>query len=304
MKHSPIMSLSSSLVSIIINDGLHDIEHNINQYGVARNIVSTIQLFRTYESFNEEIKVGFIPTDKYDYGFNRSNILFKACSGGHKHVIDYFLSNGYEDFTDGLEGAVVSNNKKLIDFFMTKPVDIHWALFRAIEKNHTDLIKFFMSKCVLTLGILNLLLKAAAIANNIPLIEELITKGAFSWSDGLSGAVENGDPLVIQYFLKKIDHITPEVVVGAIRGGHKDLVIRFSKNHTTAYSQNRFMGCAAMKGNIELVKYFIAKGANDWQIGHQMAVRGGHRKTILFFEQKIKEYEDTINVYEGSMDKN
>jgi len=44
---------------------------------------------------------------------------------------------------------------------------------------------------------------------------------------------------------------------------------------------------AARGGNIDLVDWFISKGANDWNYGMNGAALGGHKELEEWFKQKI-----------------
>ena len=44
---------------------------------------------------------------------------------------------------------------------------------------------------------------------------------------------------------------------------------------------------AAEGGSLDLVKFFIDKGANDWEGGMRNAEEGGHKDLVKFFKQKL-----------------
>ncbi len=43
---------------------------------------------------------------------------------------------------------------------------------------------------------------------------------------------------------------------------------------------------AAIGGHKDLVDFFIAKGANDWNLGMRHAASGGHKDLVDFFVAK------------------
>jgi hypothetical protein len=46
-----------------------------------------------------------------------------AANGGHKDLIDYFISKGADDWNAGLRGAAGGNHKDLVEFFISKGAD-------------------------------------------------------------------------------------------------------------------------------------------------------------------------------------
>jgi len=48
------------------------------------------------------------------------------------------------------------------------------------------------------------------------------------------------------------------------------------------------MSGAAKGGHQDLVKFFISKGANDWNLGMYYAELEGHNDLVKFFEKKLE----------------
>ena len=68
---------------------------------------------------------------------------------------------------------------------------------------------------------------------------------------------------------------------GAAKGGHLDLVKFFIEKG--AKNWNLGMEGAAIGGHMEFVKFFIEKGARDWNSGMYGAAIGGHVELVEFF---------------------
>ena len=71
----------------------------------------------------------------------------------------------------------------------------------------------------------------------------------------------------------------------AAQGGSLDLVKFFINKG--ANDLNTSMFYAALGGSLDLVKFFIDKGANGWNFGMIGAVQGGHKDLVKFFKQKL-----------------
>jgi hypothetical protein len=56
--------------------------------------------------------------------------------------------------------------------------------------------------------------------------------------------------------------------------------------YSNKYTPNKAMEKVAEKGRIDLVDFFIEKGADDWNWGMRGAARGGHKELVDFFIEK------------------
>ena len=56
-------------------------------------------------------------------------------------------------------------------------------------------------------------------------------------------------------------------------------------NHYDKYDQAMYY--ASQGGSLDLVKFFIDKGANHWDYGMYYAELGGHKDLVEFFKQKL-----------------
>jgi len=74
-------------------------------------------------------------------------------------------------------------------------------------------------------------------------------------------------------------------MANAARGGHKDLVKFFISKG--ADNWNKGMYEAARGGHKDLVNFFISKGAKYWHDGVIGATSGGHKELVEFFKQKM-----------------
>lgn len=76
----------------------------------------------------------------------------------------------------------------------------------------------------------------------------------------------------------------------AARKSYNDLIDYIEKNKSFIYNDITFfnMGMcgAATGGNLNIVKFFVNKGANDWNNGMRAAAFGGHLEIAKYFIQK------------------
>ena len=73
--------------------------------------------------------------------------MSEAAEGGHKDLVDFFISKGANYWNWGLLGAAKGGNKDLLDFFISNGAnDWNCGLFGAAKGGHKDLVDFFEKK--------------------------------------------------------------------------------------------------------------------------------------------------------------
>ena len=67
-----------------------------------------------------------------------------AAKGGHKNLVDFFISKGANNWNWGMNYAAEGGHKDLVDFFISKGAN-NWDLGirYATEGGHKDLVDFF-----------------------------------------------------------------------------------------------------------------------------------------------------------------
>ena len=81
------------------------------------------------------------------------------------------------------------------------------------------------------------------------------------------------------------EDIYDEAMYYAAEGGSLDLVKFFIDKGANNWDFGMYG--AAQGGSLDLVKFFIDKGTKDWNGGMYYAVRGGHKDLVDFFKQKL-----------------
>lgn len=210
--------LPSTLTSVFINDGLSDIKNNKNSLGVARNLLSTIISYRTYECWRTTIDAGYIPDIK---GFDIDYAMYVAAKRNNKQHLDYYISLlwrelrcpfemfqhqnnvlliDYWDRNSILRGAARGGHKELIDFaLMYKASNYTEAMFEAIHGEHNDIVKFFIEKGADLDEGMGLSIKL----NNRSLIDLFIEKGASHWNYYTVYAIVNKNEDLVEFFKSK-----------------------------------------------------------------------------------------------------
>lgn len=209
----------ATLTSIFINDGLSDIETNKNSLGVARNLMSIILSYRTYECWRTTIDAGYLPDIKGYYDIDYA--LYVAAKRNNKQHIDCHISllyqrsrwpfdmfkhpnnvllTSYWPTRSILRGAARGGHRELIDFaIMYGANDYTAAMFEAIHGGHNEIVKFFIEKGVDLDEGMGLSIKL----NNRLLIDLFIEKGASHWNYYTVYAIENQNEELTEFFKSK-----------------------------------------------------------------------------------------------------
>ena len=123
------------------------------------------------------------------------------------------------------------------------------------------------------------------------MIELLISLGANDWNFGLMGAAEGGNIYLVKFFIAKgADDFDGGVFIaahGSRRVSNKTKYYNIIKLlWSKGADKNNGLGSAASSNNMDLVHFFIAKGARDWNRGMFGAVQSGNIDIVRFFIEK------------------
>ena len=127
--------------------------------------------------------------------------MLNAAEAGDKDLVDFFISKGADDWDSGMESAAEGGHKDLVDFFISKGANWwDWGMNGAARGGHKDLVDFFISK-------------------------------ASDWGDSTYYAALEGHKDIIELFISKgiNEHEWDMGKLGAIKGGHEDLIDLFQK---------------------------------------------------------------------------
>ena len=125
--------------------------------------------------------------------------LYHAARGGHKDLVEIFISEGADNWNYGLHRAAQGGHKDLVEFFIEKGADDwNYGLHGAAKGGHKDLGEYLKVTC-------GEKLKELAKTNSTPtVVEFFIDKGADDWDYGIQCATQRGHKDLIEYFQKKL----------------------------------------------------------------------------------------------------
>ena len=184
---------------------------------------------KTWKQFFLQI-LKYWDDSKKDKVFYINRAMADAAKGGHKDVIDFFISKGADKWDWGLQEAASGGHKDLINFFISKgSKDWYSGIEGAAEGGHKDLIDFFISKG---------------------------SKGPNLWNRGMEGAARGGHKDLVDFFISKGAYDWQRGLTAAARGGHKDLVDFFiSNNYVDLEDLQQARRYAEDGDHYELIKY-------------------------------------------------
>ena len=182
----------------------------------------------------------------------------------------YFLRM-FEKYTDqkALKEAAKLGFVDIIQLY--NKVYPEFGLMGAIKGQHMDLIKYFTGRY-----------------RPVPDPFKTGDPKTFLWARVMKAAAKTGNREIINFFLDKGIRAWKMAMEGAAESNHPELVYFFT-DMLDNESENEWMPndwglrAAAKGGNKELIKFFIDRGANRWNMGLQGAVAGNHRELIDYF---------------------
>ena len=102
--------------------------------------------------------------------------LCEVAKGGHKHLVDFFISKGANDWNWGMQGAAQGGHRDLVELFVAKGAS-NWneGMRSAAFGGHKDLVEFFVAKGA---NHWNWSMQGAAFGGHKDLVDFFISKGA------------------------------------------------------------------------------------------------------------------------------
>lgn len=110
----------------------------------------------------------------------------------------------------------------------------------------------------------------------------MISKGIDNWNGCLSTACQkNNKEMLILALMNGADDWNYTGFLGACKGGHLEMVQLIMKNkNVNEDTLNEGLEYACKKGYVNLVKFLITIGANNYNHGLISACIGGHKEII------------------------
>lgn len=160
--------------------------------------------------------------------------------------------------------------------------------------NSLEIVKFLIQK-----GATNFdeALVSATHSNKTDIIEFLIQKGATDFNGALKRACRNGNNQLIEFFIKKgADNWDNALIHSIYSKNYKNIYYFLDKMTSTYLNQlgkrnikkiyNNCLRASSRIGDLNLIKIFIDKGADNWSAGLIKAIEGNHYILVDFFISK------------------
>lgn len=283
-----------SITEKFILQGTHDIKNNINQNGIARNILNQIIQFRTYPNIYEEIEAGFFP-NRANYTLEKA--VFHAAKGGYLDLIKQFISihNAYS-WDNNIN---CDSNYRRYKFSREHS--------KTPEECQCGNSRFFH------LVFIEAILAGAVIGNHIHIIEyideltykcdSIFCKVQYCMTKAIN--VHNLD--IINYYTSKYPDLI-EKMKGlffqiAAKSGHLDLVKLYQYRPISEMGSRKYHSFedTGYSASIEVAEYFIQNGIQtsskypiDMALQHAPEGYINYIKFLLSQEQLDHEYDDCL----------
>ena len=165
-----------------------------------------------------------------------------------------------------------------------KRIDVDVAMKAAIY-NNKNLIDIIIS---LGFNDWNKGLKYAAKSGNVHLVNFFISKGARDMNKGLMGAVKSNSKELIQFFICRGADDWNMAMIKAAKNCHVDLVYHFFYKVWNDWESGLMYACKAKEETygMELVKYFIGRGARNFTRAMGIASKMGYEKVVKILISK------------------
>ena len=189
-----------------------------------------------------------------------------AAERGNQQLCDFFVQKGASLF-QGLKGSAEGGSIEVLKYFMnfTYQELLHDVFFNAARNGHKDVLGLLIERYDPSTE-LEKALEGACVGGHADIVQYCLEKGASSYNSALQGSAAGGHRTLLEFFLQNPSllnsHASQHALLKAIEGGFFGIVERLAPQAT---DWNEAMRKAAQHGDMTLVLYCVAKGANDFQ---------------------------------------
>lgn len=221
----------------------------------------------------------------YDMPFG----LMMACRGGHLHVIEFMINkSSILSFDFGLAYACRDGNVAIAELMIAHGAnDFDAGLRNACRGGHLDLINLMIGHGS---EAWNGALAYACRGGQLEIAKLMISKGASVFNWGLASACRGGHLALVDLMEAYGAYDWLTAIEEASRGGHLAMVrmIAERKIYINLHSMlaNECMYLACIKGSLDVIRFMIAHGANNWDRGLAFACWFGHIHIAKFMIAK------------------
>lgn len=241
----------ATLTSIFINDGLSDIETNMNPSGVARNLLSLILSYRHYRKPHYAIDAGFIPTEDLDYDSDDTRNDRFVHYRGINYDLDYAMYI-----------SARRNNKQQLDYY----ISLLWKQ----KRFPFDMFKHQNYALILSRYAREAILRGAARGGHKELIEFALKYTATNYDEGIREAIYGNHDEIVKFFVTIGTTDLDEGMGLSIKLNKRALIDFFLEKGASHW--NYYTVCAIEYKNEELEQFFRSKGVNEYKINRALRI--------------------------------
>lgn len=190
--------------------------------------------------------------------------FYNACSSGNVKTVNALLLNIADERTinTGLIRACEAGHLQIVKLITSEKVIVLSTGFDyACRSGHFEIVHFFISKGA---NYWHLGLHSACISANLELVQFFASKGADSWHHGLfeACAAQRANLELVKFLVAKLvangnDNVKQKALNYAIYG-------------------------ACLNGRLDILKFLISNGANNWNSSYREACNGRHLEIVKF----------------------
>lgn len=251
--------------------------------------------------------------------------MIDAVIYGSFPLVEFFVSKGADDWNEGMKYAASGGHISMVEFFINKGAD-DWneGMIAATKGNSLELVKLFVSKGA---DDWNEGMIAAVRLRSFPMVEFFVSKGADDWTKGIKIAAcinyHSHSLDFVRFFLGKLrqketndgrlKHVNEirsiftkflpvlellvengvyekyidSGVVNAIKLNSLRLIKIIIGDKQCDKKCNEWMIEAVQLDYIDIVEYFVSKGADAYKKGFVQAIRFNSLSCVKLFAEKL-----------------
>jgi hypothetical protein len=194
-------------------------------------------------------------------------IIRNACKLRDHKMIEYIVNEEYFiNYNKGMVYAIKEKNQTMLDYFINiGACDWDLGIKTSIKLHDQNLTNYFLTK------------------DNINYYKTVQYAAEQDDEDLINIILNNSKCLSTNYFYNVWD----EILFGSSKNNRKKLISNcIEKSNSLYINMNNGLYGASESGNITLLKFFIDKGAYDFNVGMCFAARRGQKNIVKFLIKK------------------
>lgn len=136
---------------------------------------------------------------------------------------------------------------------------------------------------------LDYIVEGSCLVGNAKQADKYIGKDHY-YEGAASTAAEGNQPIIMRYFINKGGDCILTTLAYAIKSNNIDCIKHILNIDSSAYVLNRGLSVSASDGNWRLLKFFISKGANDWNSALNSSIYSKDFSMVKFLAKNATEF--------------